>query len=1153
MLSVSNAWGAGFKDDFNRSNGPVGNGWAIQTDGTIKVEIVDNEVLIAGTEGGTAWNRAGISRPVSGETRVSFDFKADDVFNVHLRVEAAASPAWLEIYAWAGGPFSYANSTDGSWPAGPWTAITGSNMLAGQYNTVELELKGTDFIVTLNGKVVGTVTNASFTTIESVQFASDADANQKGSLHIDNVQIGVVVAGTAKDPSPAIDATDVPRDVVLGWTPGEYANTHNVYLGTSFEDVNKADVTKAVSKGQTGTTFKPASLLEYGKTYYWRVDEVNAPPDSAIYKGNVWSFTAEPYAYTIASVTATASSSSVNQGMTAVKTVDGSGLNASGQHSSVDVDGWLSAPTAKLPAWIQYQFDRAYMVQQMKVWNSNQKIEAFVGFGAKSVLIEYSLDGTTWTTLNTVEFARADGTDAYAGFTVDMGNVMARYVRLTINSNWGGFIPQAGLSEVRFLYVPVQARQPSPAGDTDGVPVDAGFDWREGRQAASHQVYFSTDKAAVVSGAALVDTTTTSSYQPPSLDFGKLYYWRVDEVNNAPVSAWQGDVWSFTTAEFTDIDNFESYTNESPNRVFQTWIDGWGFSKDEFFPNGDPGNGTNALVGYDPAVGNIMETSITHGGVQSMPVEYNNVNAPYYSEVERTWASPQNWTTNGATELSLWFRGNPAKFDTTADGHSIVSSNSGDVWGSTDYFRFVYKRLSGDGSITAKINSISYAADWSKAGVMIRESLDAGSAHGFMVVTPNLRRAFQNRPTTAGASVSAHSNTNAITLPFWVKLERKGNQFTASYSTNGTTWTKQPDTENTGTDASPNPQTINMGANVYIGLGVTSNNGTAGACVTDFSDIVTSASVTGQWQVADIGGDNPANGPDALYVVVTDSANKSKMIVHPNAKATSVTDWTQWRIALTDLTGVNAAAIKKMVIGTGNRTSPKAGGAGMIFIDDLQYGRPIVPVGLVAYYKLENDTLDSSGNGHDGVLAGNAAFPVAYVDGPTGLGKGMLFEGTGGHQYVDLGTFNPSAVTGRLSVALWAKWDGLSTAWQGLIGKRTDVWAASGMMWQIEANQTTGALRFQREGTNDVVLSNAPAIGQWVHIAVTFDGTTARGYINGAKTVEAAFTFGSNRDAPIQFGADTFGGGNAYNGALDEIRLYDVVLTDAEVRTLAGK
>ena len=111
MVLAASAWGVPLKDDFNRSNGAVGNGWTIQLDGTITVQIVNNEVLIAGTESATAWNRAGISRSVSGETKVSCDFKADDVFNFHLRVEAAGSPAWLEVYAWEGGPFSYANST----------------------------------------------------------------------------------------------------------------------------------------------------------------------------------------------------------------------------------------------------------------------------------------------------------------------------------------------------------------------------------------------------------------------------------------------------------------------------------------------------------------------------------------------------------------------------------------------------------------------------------------------------------------------------------------------------------------------------------------------------------------------------------------------------------------------------------------------------------------------------------------------------------------------------------------------------------------------------------------------------------------------------------------------------------------------------------
>ena len=175
------------------------------------------------------------------------------------------------------------------------------------------------------------------------------------------------------------------------------------------------------------------------------------------------------------------------------------------------------------------------------------------------------------------------------------------------------------------------------------------------------------------------------------------------------------------------MDEFEGYTNSSPFRVFQTWIDGWGFSPDDFFPTGDPGNTTGAMVGYDPTLGDIMETSIVHGGRQSMPVEYNNVASPYYSEIERTWEAPQDWTLNGVTDLSLWFRGNPIAF--ADNGSEITMSASGnDIWNNADQFRFAFKRLTGDGSMTVKVNSILMTSGWTKAGVMIRDIADGGIA-----------------------------------------------------------------------------------------------------------------------------------------------------------------------------------------------------------------------------------------------------------------------------------------------------------------------------------------------------------------------------------------------------------------------------------------
>ena len=184
--------------------------------------------------------------------------------------------------------------------------------------------------------------------------------------------------GAAVEPDPADKATDVPSDVTLNWNAGKFAATHNVYLGTDFADVNNATAANAsgilVSTGQTATTYEPAAPLKYGQTYYWRIDEVNAPPTaSTVFKGDVWSFTVEPYAYPITNVTATASSSQAGMGGPE-KTVDGSGLNADDQHSASEKQMWLSdgAP----PNWIQYEFDKAYKLHELWVWNQNQAIES---------------------------------------------------------------------------------------------------------------------------------------------------------------------------------------------------------------------------------------------------------------------------------------------------------------------------------------------------------------------------------------------------------------------------------------------------------------------------------------------------------------------------------------------------------------------------------------------------------------------------------------------------------------------------------------------------------------------------------------------------------------------------------------------------------
>jgi Concanavalin A-like lectin/glucanases superfamily/F5/8 type C domain len=467
--------------------------------------------------------------------------------------------------------------------------------------------------------------------------------------------------GAASDPSPADEATDAPPDVLLGWTPGQFANTHDVYFGSVFADVNDASRANPggllASQGQTATTYDPSGRLDFGRTYYWRVDEVNAPPDSTIFKGDVWSFTVEPLAYPIDanSIAATASSSN-NAGEGPENTINGSGLDANDLHSDDSKAMWLSSIAGPQPTWIQYEFDRVYKLNEMRVWNYNSSVEPVVGFGIKEATVEYSLDGANWTTLGTThQFAQAPGAPGYASNTsIDLGGVAAKYVKITANSNWGGILNQYGLSEVRFFYIPVSAREPSPVSGATDVSVDEALSWRAGRDAAKHDVYLSTDEQAVIDGTAPVVTVSSPSYTAP-LDLASTYYWRIDEVNEAETpTTWQGDVWNLSTQEYLVVDDFESYNDietgkEGSNLVYETWIDGFGTTT----------NGST--IGYTEAFQPSMETSTVFDGKQSVPLFYNNTVAAY-SEVTANVAdlqAGQDWSKHSVEGLTLRFYGDP--------------------------------------------------------------------------------------------------------------------------------------------------------------------------------------------------------------------------------------------------------------------------------------------------------------------------------------------------------------------------------------------------------------------------------------------------------------------------------------------------------------
>jgi hypothetical protein len=436
--------------------------------------------------------------------------------------------------------------------------------------------------------------------------------------------------------SPEDEAVDVPRDVTLTWSPGQSAVTHDVYLGTVFEDVNDASRADPrdvlVSEGQSEASYQPAEMLEFGTTYYWRIDEVNGAPDNTIFKGDVWSFTTEPFAYAIAGVMATSNGvSDAENGPE--RLVDGSGLDADSLHSVESDDMWLATPSGADPLTVSFEFDRVYKMHEMLVWNYNVEFEPLLGFGVKNVTVEYSENGTDWTVLGDVELAQATAQAGYAAnTTVDLQGVAAQYVRLTVNGGFG-MTGQYGLSEVRFMYIPAHAREPEPADGATDVSVDSALVWRAGRDAATHEVYFGTDAAALE----LAGTPSEASYDPGALDLDVTYYWKVDEVSDA---TWAGALWSFATQPYLVVDDFESYDDDE-NAIFDTWMDGFV-------------NETGSTVGYFEAP--FAETSIVHGGGQSMPMQFDNVGGLATSEAELSLGG-QDWTEHGIRSLSLHFLG----------------------------------------------------------------------------------------------------------------------------------------------------------------------------------------------------------------------------------------------------------------------------------------------------------------------------------------------------------------------------------------------------------------------------------------------------------------------------------------------------------------
>ncbi len=496
---------------------------------------------------------------------------------------------------------------------------------------------------------------------------------------------------TAYAPDPPDGARFLEPDVQLEWTAGFGSKLHTVYFGDNFEDVNSA--TGGLPQGIT--TYTPASL-ELEKTYYWRVDEFDA---INTYKGDVWSFTTTKEGGGVRADYYTGMNFE-NLVLTRIEPqINFSWGDPGGPDPSVGDDNFSARWTGEVEA----VFTETYTFYT----NSDDGVRLWVD---GQELVNNWTDHATIENKGKIDLVGGNSYSIVMEYYENGGGAVAE-LRWESPRTPKQLIPQAALS------LPVKASSPNPNNRAVDVSQIIVLSWGAGEAATSHEVYFGTDADAVQNA----DTASpeykgsrnlgSESYDPGKLEWGITFYWRVDEIE-ADGTIQTGNIWSFTTANFLVVDDFEDY-DAGENQIWYSWKDGLGYG----MPGTDPyyaGNGSGSAVG-DENTPSYTEETIVHGGLQAMPLFYDNNKQGFfkYSEAELTLTDSRDWTEHSVNMLSIWFRGDSANAAETLyvalNGSAVVTNDNPDAALITDWteWNIDLQAFADQGVNLANVNTIA--------------------------------------------------------------------------------------------------------------------------------------------------------------------------------------------------------------------------------------------------------------------------------------------------------------------------------------------------------------------------------------------------------------------------------------------------------------
>ena len=537
--------------------------------------------------------------------------QGDAPVNVLFRVRDPVPPVWADrngpntqMYRWIINGWTNTESRPYMYNKGSavMLAQTNNSLVVGNWHHIKL-------VVTKTG-LAGYVDDVEMFDIQHAEWTDGRIGIHaySGMMDFDNF----VVYGPGGGGFPFASLPDPPDKslhpetwVNLSWSAGDFAVSHDVYLGDDFGAVEEATHDSDVFRGNQTSTFYVAGFpgfafpegLVPGTTYYWRIDEVNDADPNSPWKGPMWSFS--------------------------------------------------------IPPKTAYNPDPADGAEF--VGPDNVTLSWTPGFGAK---LHTTYFGDNYDQVSNATVGVPSGTATYKPGPLEREKVY--YWRI---DEFDGIVTYKG--DIWGFTTPGADGAPQPANGAVDVQHSPILTWTPAEKATSHQVYFGTDKEAVKNATTASPEYKGSkalgseSYDPGKLEWDTSYSWRVDAVYGT--NTIRGLVWSFTTADFLLIDDFESYTDDDAagQAIWQSWIDGFGLAD----------NG--AQVGY--LMPPYAEQTVVHGGSQSMPILFTNEAGVSNSDVSRTLTAPRDWTAEGVGELSLWFRGN---FGNAAEPFYVAVANS---------------------------------------------------------------------------------------------------------------------------------------------------------------------------------------------------------------------------------------------------------------------------------------------------------------------------------------------------------------------------------------------------------------------------------------------------------------------------------------------